>query len=176
MAATEAKSKQQQWRGLSANDIESLAIVADTIHPILPERDEVFAERANLFPEGCLALINDSDQLVGYAISHPIKRFQTPSLDTLLGQIDPDADQYYIHDLAILPEYRGAGFARVCIDRLLAVGREYETTCLISVYGTERFWERFGFVKVEVGEELREKSRDYGDDAVYLERKSDVDA
>lgn len=162
------------WREMSVNDIENLVRVADKIHPDLPESDEVFAERVKLFAKGCLALVErDGEELCGYVISHPIRYRQPPVLDSLLAEIAPDADQYYIHDLAILPEVRGCGLAQGCIKRILGIAQRYPTTCLISVYGTATFWGRFGFVSVEVGEELREKLANYGDDAVYLERKNE---
>lgn len=121
------------WRELSLSDVKSVASVADNIHPDLPERDEVFAERIQLFPEGCLALSESrSNDLCGYVISHPISRLQPPALNSLLGAIAFEADQYYIHDLAILPRFRGCGFAQECMDKLSAIARRYPTTCLIS--------------------------------------------
>jgi hypothetical protein len=96
------------WRPLTPEDVSSLLLVASQIHPDLSERFEVFAERVKLFPKGCLALTDrNTKALVGYAISHPIRHRQPPALDILLGEIDRDANQYYIHDLAILPDYSG---------------------------------------------------------------------
>lgn len=106
-----------RWRRLSAEDIPRLAQVADAIHPGLPESNEVFLERVVLFPEGCMALVDENGNLSGYAISHPIRYRQIPPLDYLLGGIAPDADQYFIHDLAILPESRGFGYAQQCIGQ-----------------------------------------------------------
>ena len=92
------------WRQLSASNIDSLVRIANKHHPDLPENAQVFAERLNLFPEGCLALMETSnDELYGYVISHPIRRRQPPALNSLLGDIAFDADQYYIHDLVIVP-------------------------------------------------------------------------
>ena len=162
------------WRELSVNNIESLVRVADKIHPDLPERDEVFAERVKLFPRGCLGLVEGkSNELCGYVISHPIRYLQPPALDSLLGEIASDADQYYIHDLAILPKLRGRDLARECINKLFATAKQYPTTCLISVYGTQHFWSRFGFVPVQLDGVLQKKLLDYGDDATYLERKNE---
>ena len=128
------------WRGLSVNDIKSLARVADKIHPDLPESDEVFAERVELFPEGCLALLEGKDnEFCGYVISHPIMHHHPPALNKLLGEIASDADQYHIHDLVILPKLRGRGLAQECINKLFAIAKRYPTTCLISVYGTGPF-------------------------------------
>jgi len=172
-AESPAKAK-AAWRELSVNDIESLVRIADKIHPDLPESDEVFAERIKLFPEGCLALVEgEDDELCGYVISHPIRRRQPPALDSLLGEIAPDADQYYIHDLAILPKARGHGLAQECINKLFAIAKRFPTTSLVSVYGTAPFWGRFGFVPGENDEVLEKKLLDYGDDATYLERKNE---
>lgn len=158
------------WRRLTESDIPSLFQIASAVHPSLPERPEVFSERIALFPEGCLALVDPvSNTLCGYAISHPILRQQPPALDSLLDEIAQGADQYYIHDLAILPEARGGGLAKEGVERLLDVGREFRLTGLVSVYGTDGFWDRFGFVRTKGGG-VQEKVREYGEDAVFMER------
>ena len=174
---TQSVHASASWNELSINDIKDLARVADKIHPDLPESDEVFAERVELSPEGCLGLWEGKgshNELCGYVISHPIKHRQPPALNSLLGKIASDADQYYIHDLAILPKFRRRGFAQDCIKRLVAiVAKRYATTCLIAVYGTEPFWRGFGFVRVHGDGVLGGKVREYGDDAVFLERKNE---
>lgn len=164
------------WRSLSANDIHNLVRVAGKIHPDLPEDDEVFAERVELFPEGCLALVeegDDGDELCGYIISHPIIRRQPPALNKRLGKIAPNADQYYIHDLVILPRARGCGLAQECLEKVFAIAGQFSTTSLVSVYGTASFWGRFGFLPETVDENLRKKLAEYGEDAVYLERRNE---
>jgi GNAT superfamily N-acetyltransferase len=160
------------WRKLSGDDIGGLVRVADEVHPELPESDAIFAERVRLFPEGCLALIDDeSGELCGYIISHPIYNRQPPRLNRLLGDIASGADQYYIHDIAILLEVRGHGYAREIIETILSVAGRFPTTSLVSVHGTSSFRSRFGFKKLEkIDEALQTKSLDYGTSAVYLER------
>ena len=171
---TQPVHAEASWCELSVNDIKSLARVAGKIHPDLPESDEVFAERVELSPGGCLGLWEGKgNELCGYVISHPIKHRQPPALNSLLRKIASDADQYYIHDLAILPKLRGRGLAQECINTLFTIAKRYPTTCLISVYGTEPFWSRFGFVPVQIDDVLGKKLQGYGDDAVYLERKNE---
>ena len=104
-----------QWRGLRADDVPRLVKIAEEIHPELFEREEVFRERVTLFPEGCMALVDEHASLCGYAISHPIRLRQIPPLNRLLGDTNVGAEQYFIHDIAILPEYRGLGHARQCV-------------------------------------------------------------
>ncbi|KAH9902330.1 acyl-CoA N-acyltransferase [Xylariomycetidae sp. FL2044] len=160
------------WRQLTANDIKALARVADIVHTDLPESNHVFEERAKLFPEGCLALVDNNGELCGYAISHPIRRRDPPALDTLLGgEIAPGADQYYIHDVCVLPAWRGRGLASQAINRLLVVAERFQSACLVAVYGTAPFWGRYGFrAPPSVDEGLSAKIRGYGDGAAYLER------
>lgn len=162
------------WRPLTPNDIAGLMQVANETHPDLPERPEVFINRVSLFPAGCLALEDeDGGQLCGYAISHPIRPRCPPALDSVLLEIPADADHYYIHDVAILPRLRGRGLAAQCVARLLSGTARYPVAALVSVYGTEAFWGRFGFSPAVMGEDLAGKLREYGEDAVYLERVMD---
>ncbi|KAH7071044.1 hypothetical protein FB567DRAFT_213841 [Paraphoma chrysanthemicola] len=159
-----------KWRSLLPSDIKSLIQIADQIHTDLPESHDVFSERLNLFPDGCLALENiTTRKLCGYAISHPIKHQQPPDLDTFLNQIPADTDQYYIHDVAILPEFQGRGYAQECIEKLLATAKSYASIGLVSVYGTASFWSRHGFHPVQVDEAMTRKMKGYGDDAQWLE-------
>jgi GNAT superfamily N-acetyltransferase len=158
------------WRALTPVDIESLASIANIIHPGLPESPQVFLERITLFPSGCLALVDhSSNKLAGYAISHPIKHHQPPALDSLLETLHPAADQYYIHDLAILPEWQGKGYAKTCVEQILRVAEGYKTIGLVSVYGTATFWGRFGFKSVAMDDGLKDKLLAYGEDAVFIE-------
>jgi ribosomal protein S18 acetylase RimI-like enzyme len=159
------------WRPLLLSDIEKLVRVAAEVHPELPESHQVFAERLALFPEGCLALVED-DSFCGYAISHPIRQCQLPELDCMLGEVDPGADQYYIHDIAILPALRGRGLASVGVQKLLAIADRYPSTCLVSVYGTERFWGSFGFIKCPTSSALRTKLLSFGESATFLQRSN----
>ncbi|KAL4939746.1 hypothetical protein BDV06DRAFT_32286 [Aspergillus oleicola] len=163
------------WRNLTAKDIEGLMRVADAIHPGLPESSHVFTERIKLYPEGCLALEDMDGRICGYAISHPIRHHQPPALDALLKEVASDADAYYIHDIAILPRFRGGGLAAECVNRLLEVASRsgFRVCCLVSVYGTEAFWARYRFVQEQVEDHLLEKLRGYGDDATYLSRSND---
>jgi hypothetical protein len=46
----------------------------------------------------------------------------------------------------------------------------YSTSCLVSVYGTSRFWSRFKFYPTATDEVLQGKIDHYGQDAAFLER------
>ncbi|KAK3386170.1 hypothetical protein B0H63DRAFT_474301 [Podospora didyma] len=167
------------WRQMTLDDLKSVMEIADKVHPNLPESEHVFAERVTTFPEGCLVLLDNEKEtlIVGYTISHPIRHRQPPALDgpMLKGRLDPLAvDQYYIHDLAILRDWRGFGFATEGLAVIAKVADRYPTTCLISVYGTEPFWRLFGFQQPPGGIDaaLSDKVKGYGEDAVFLEGRA----
>ncbi|KAL2143052.1 hypothetical protein VTI28DRAFT_392 [Corynascus sepedonium] len=171
------------WRPMTEHDISGVMRVAEEVHRSLPEQESTFRERLSLFPDGCMVLIREEekdDQMLpmvgGYLISFPIRHGRPPALDQPLGETPPDSNQYYIHDLAILPAFRRGGAGTQCIHRVLdsPVVRKYLTTCLISVYGTAPFWVRFGFVRPEPPTDVAmiEKLCSYGPDAVYLLRRN----
>lgn len=157
-----------KWRAMSADDLDAVLALADRSHPELPESRAVFAERLALFPKGCLLLDGDRRGIGGYAVSHPIRRFAPPALGALLGSLPADADQFYIHDVVVEPSRRGAGAAAAAVARLLDLASDFDTTALVSVYGTVGFWSRFGFAPSL--EDMTAKLRPYGADAVYLVR------
>ncbi|KAK4038410.1 acyl-CoA N-acyltransferase [Parachaetomium inaequale] len=159
------------WRPMIVNDIPGVMRVADEIHRDLPEHEPVFRERLELFPDGCYVLAQDNE-IGGYVVSFPIHHGKPPALNQILREIPADADQYYLHDLAILPAFRGRGAAAEGIKKVFEVAKRYPTTCLISVYGTVPFWERFGFTPELVDTVMEEKLRGYGADATYLVRRN----
>lgn len=158
-----------EWRPMREHDLAAVLDVANAVHQGLPEREVVFAERLSLFPEGCLVL-SGGTTVEGYAVSHPIRRFRPPALDTLLGGLPHHADDYYIHDVAVAPRRRGGGHAAAAIDRLLDLARAYETASLVSVYGTAEFWARFGFAPAT--RDMGDKLSAYGASAVYMLRRN----
>jgi len=160
---------------MTSADVPRVVAIADEIHASLPESAPVFAERVTLFPQGCFVYSlspHSEHEIVGYALSFPICAGTPPALDTFLGEISSGADQYYIHDVAVLPSFRASGAASEVVRRMLDVAKAcgHATTGLISVYGTVNFWGRFGFTLQEVDEALEEKLRGYGPEAKYMVR------
>lgn len=157
------------WREMREGDLEGVMALAAVVHPGLPERIEVFADRLAIFPAGCQVLASEAG-IEGYAVSHPARLFEPPPLDEVLGALPPDADGYYIHDVVVSPRLRGAGHARIGVYHALDAGAAFTETGLIAVYGTMPFWERFGFA--DRTKSVRpEKLRLYGPDARYMVRR-----
>jgi predicted N-acetyltransferase YhbS len=157
------------WESMIPAHLAGVKALADRVHPGLPERIEVFADRLSAYPAGSRVLVR-SGAVAGYAVSHPARLHAPPPLDHLLGTIGADADSYYIHDVVVAPELRGQGLARKGVEALLATV-PYSATALVSVYGTMPFWAGFGFVD-ETRALAPGKLVPYGEGARYMVRRT----
>lgn len=154
---------------MTPGDLDAVVAMAAVCYPDHPEDRAVFAERLALFPQGCLVL-DGGDGPEGYVLSYPWHADAAPALNALVGAMPPDAETYYLHDLAILPSGRGQGHPRSALAWLSdGPAREFPAISLVSVNGTVPFWQAHGF-------ELRDppgmaaKLASYGADARFLVR------
>ncbi len=159
------------WRLMTAQDLAPVQILADTIHLAHPEDRQVFAERLRLYPQGCFALEEDG-RLIGYALSHPWHFGAPPALNSLLRDIPSDATTYYVHDVALLPEARGKGYAAQAGERIArhAGSAGFSHLSLVAVNNSQAFWERLGFHATSVPG-LEDKLLTYGPEAVLMVRE-----
>jgi GNAT superfamily N-acetyltransferase len=130
----------------------------------------VLAEKQRLYPTGAWLCERDG-AACGYFLTHPWHADSIPPLDTLLGAIPEDAGTYYLHDLALLPEARGAGAAREAVATALrhATAEGFGTASLVAVNGSQRFWALQGFAVADVPH-LSDELRDYEPGARYMRR------
>jgi len=131
---------------MGRSDLPLAEAIAERVHPTLPEDPAVFAERLALFPHGCL-MLEDGGKCSGYAIAHPWRLTQPPALNTFLGGLPAEADTLFLHDLALLPEARGAGFAGIAVrllaERATALG--LAAMSLVAAGTSHAFWRHHGF-------------------------------
>ncbi|WP_431203862.1 GNAT family N-acetyltransferase [Bradyrhizobium betae] len=158
------------WRPARTTDLPAIGAIAARIHPDLPERPDVFAEKMRLYPDGCRVLVADN-AIAGYGLAHPWRQHRIPPLDSFLERLPDDADCLYVHDVAVLPDFRG-GAARDYVATIETLARASHITALalVSVYATRPLWERLGFRPVMADAELRAKLASYGDSATYMLR------
>ena len=157
-----------QLEPLLFHDLDRLNAVAQGIHPGLPERPAVFAEKIGLFPEGCRKFLWQG-QMLGYGIAHPWQRDAIPPLDAFLRTLPSNPDCLYLHDVALAPEARGKGGLQRYMDYIKGVARVQglASLALVSVYGTAGMWSRFGFAESD-SEPLHDKLMSYGNGARYM--------
>ncbi len=158
------------WRPATLADVADVTRLSKAHLGPYAEGDDVFAERIRLAPEGCFVLAAPG-QTVGYFFSHPWQRAKPPALHQMLGGIPGDADCWYVHDVAVDAAARGGGVvADICARAFeIALAKGHRTAMLVAVSGADRYWRRLGFVDATT-DALRLKLKDYGDDAVYMER------
>jgi GNAT superfamily N-acetyltransferase len=158
------------WRPMTSHDLTRVHVLADAIHVSHPEDPEVLAERQRLYPQGCFILVEDGSA-IGYALTHPWRFAEPPPLNRLLGATPSPATTYYIHDVALLPEARGKGYAAQITDRLLAHARKagFDNLSLVAVNKSQVFWEKTGFRVIAVPG-LEAKLASYGPDAALMVR------
>lgn len=156
------------WRNMTHADLSAIKRVADVVHQDFPEGDAVFAERLRLYAAGCFVLSDDA-QLAGYAVSHPWTYRKPPALNSLLQIIPPEADTYYIHDIALLGEARRSGSASEIVRTLVDHARDgsFSNLSLIAVSGSSLFWQRHGFSIVS-DPDIDGKLQSYGRDARFM--------
>lgn len=159
------------WRALSPGDLPGVLAVAAQVHAAYPEDAAVFAERLRLYRLGC-HVYEAGGRLVGYVLSHPWADRAAPALNSLLGALPASPATYYIHDLALLPDARGAGAGSAIVAALVAQARaeNLPTLSLVAVHESEGFWRRHGFETV-VDAALAEKLRSYDESARFMVRR-----
>ena len=134
-------------RALTAGDVAAIAgLEAVVYEPSLHVSDEAFLRLIEIYPEGALGCFDD-DGLCGYAFAVPLTAGSILDLREPLPAVPPDADTFYIHDVAVAPRCRGAGVGRILVRGLLDLARTARFTRaeLVAVQGAAPFWERFGF-------------------------------
>jgi len=167
---SETGAGQAIWRPMTAGDVVAVMAVADIVHPTFPEGAAVYHDRLALFPDGCLVATEPGGRIVGYALAYPAPLGAPPPLDTMLGALLPEADAIYLHDIAILPDWRGQRLADGAVDHVLRLADgAVMPVMLVSVYGTAPYWGRFGFAAPLLALEP-EKLATYGEGAVYMIR------
>lgn len=153
-----------RWRPARAADAEAVAALAAAVLGPYGEDAAVYAERIALAPDGCLVLAR-GDEILGHFLSHPWPRGAVPEINAMLGAIPAGADGWYVHDVVIVPEARGGGFAAAALEAVAAAARARDISLLtlIAVGGADRFWRRLGF-------EPGAAARPLAADKVYMER------
>ena len=158
------------WRPMTTGDLAAVEAIAAIVHPGFFERPEIFAECLRLYPQGA-RLLARGETALGYELSHPWRDQAVPALDSLLGELPAGAQNYYLHDLALLPEARGTGAAGRLVAELIAHATKagFFRMSLVAVNSSQDFWRRQGFSALDIPE-LRQKLASYEADAAFMVR------
>jgi GNAT superfamily N-acetyltransferase len=138
------------WRAMAPADVAAVVSIAAMVHPGYPEDAAVLAERQALAPGYCLVLAGQG-KILGYALAHPWAG-PPPPLNRLLGALPARPAALHLHDIALLPEARGAGHGAVALGLLLAAASAagLAAATLIAIAGKEGHWRRQGFMPLDL--------------------------
>lgn len=114
-------------------------------------------------PESCYGVLA-GDRLVGYGISFPWHESRDVVLNSLLTPIAGDPEVLYIHDIAVVPEYRGFGIGSELLHLMVAdaILLGLRSVVLVAVSGSSTYWARDGF------KELKGSVEGYGEGALKM--------
>lgn len=142
-----------QWRPMRPDDLAVVTDISATVHGVYAETRDTYAERLALYPAGCLVLAQGTAP-AGFLVSHPWHAGQSPALNQQLGAIPHENVDYYLHDIALLPDTRGSGAGKAALAFVIAHARAhgFERVSLVAVNGADRFWSAQGFDHVEPAE------------------------
>lgn len=134
-------------RPLSAHEVARVVeIQRDAYADHLQEDADAFHAKRDMYPDGFIgAFVNN--ELAGYSISFPWFQDTAVSLHSTNALPNKEFDCYYMHDVAVLSQFRGMGIADKLVNRCLATARSLglHTVRMVTVQGGENIWSRYGF-------------------------------
>ena len=137
-----------------AADLPAMAVVEQSAYPAaVHEGAGVLGAHLSLDPEGAWVACAAGGAVVGYILSHPLPLAACPmEIDgqPLAGGARPAAETLYLHDIAVLPQFRAAGAGRQLLARVEGWARELglPTITLTAVCGAWDHWARRGFTEL----------------------------
>lgn len=136
-------------RNLYFTDIDKIVNIQYSCYSLdYHEPKEVFLEIMKAFPEGATGAFINGD-LAGYIFFHPFSKNKVKPLHFLLS-LSGYEDCMYLHDIAILHNYRSLGISEMLLAKFNAETEKHnmDTQTLVGVQNSMNFWMKKGFVVV----------------------------
>jgi len=123
-----------------------LAVQRECYCDQLIENGSTFELKIRKCARGCLGLQRDA-RIGGYVFCQPWWLGEALPLDDTAPALPDACDCLYIHDLAVIPAWRGTGAAKELLDGVFALAAEMRLRKfgLVAVQSSERFWAGWGF-------------------------------
>ena len=155
-------------RPMQAADAEAvLAIQRAAYPPPFHESWAVLGAKLALYAAGCW-VAEAAGRPCAYLFSHPGLSTRPATLHGALAALPAAPDCHYLHDLALHPAHQGAGLGSRLRAQAVAQARSagFHQLALVAVQGSRPFWERQGFVPLELPQP--EGLQSYGADALAM--------
>lgn len=143
-----------------------ISIQSQVYTTIEPESEDVLRSKQRLGQEFCLVITDNHHRLAGYCLAHPWTD-QSIVLDHIYEPTITPA-LLYIHDLAILPMYKGKKLGSFVVEHLLHSAKKVQLpkAKIVSLAQARYFWEKIGFKEIQTPVD-----ESYGKDAITMVRK-----
>ncbi|QDE32223.1 MULTISPECIES: GNAT family N-acetyltransferase [Shewanella] len=145
-----------------------MAIQAQCYVELTPESLSVMQSKWQTSPSSCW-VFEHNNQMLAYALVHPWRQGDAPSLDTEInGQIN--ADSWYLHDMAISPSAQGMGIGKKLFNYIVKQAKTLAVNGigLVAVQGAHTYWQKQGFKPDSTSVKLTKSLDSYPAGACYL--------
>lgn len=150
-------------RPMRAEDLPAVRRIRSEVYPSTQnESDGVLLSRLQIGRRTCFVVCEDRD-VRGYLIGHP----WDTSLPLPSVALDPPGSlrTAFVHDLALLPAYRGKGFSVPLVEHFMHRAlTDLGSASLVAVNDSVAFWGRRGFRAEDQVHGLFA----YGENAVFM--------
>lgn len=158
---------------LQPEDLDQIVDVQSKIYsPDLHEEYSFYANRLQLAPSSCWKASDQQGRIQGYLISYPWRGDNPPALGHALQALPEAADQWFIHDCALLPSAQGKGWSK----QLLRHGVQFARTrglrwsSLVSLGQARDYWQAQGYSVVQAQAEQADHLLAYGPQSCMMRR------
>lgn len=173
-----------RFRIASENDISSIMKIENSSFISgISEREDVFSERIDVFPDGFYLLeVNNisagyiSTEIWDYKEEADFESFKLGH--SIKEKHNPLGNELYISSIALLPDFRGRGFGeamfRECRDRIINNNKNIESEILIASEDWTKpikLYEACGFHKIYTFKNFFTHKNDHNADGIVM-RKS----
>ena len=162
---------------MTHSDLDMVLAIQHKAHqPFFYESRAAFSSRLNLFPAGCWIETRGS-RAAGYLVSHPWSLSNPPELHAQPTSLPKIPDCFYVHDLAVDPNFHGGGIGQDLAEKALSLSRAYNeqfsirATALIAIGDSFSFWTDLGFRQLNaLSPATKKKLVFYGNNARLMVR------
>lgn len=160
-------------RPLNNADVDSLLHVQTVCYgdAFLESRD-TFVQRLDSPHQCSIGVVQDSNPaLQAYLAAYWSNPGKITPLDGPFTTPSAGTQVLYLHDMSVLPQLAGQGIARHLVQHLMDKARARGVTqaALVSVQGSQAYWERQGFsVSCVTNSQQLMHLHTYGEDALYM--------
>ena len=160
-------------RPLNLHDVESLLHLQTICYgDDFLESREVFAHRLACAHHCSIGAVREGEPaLQAYLAAYWSNPGKVTPLNGVFSQPEPGEQVLYLHDMSVLPAWAGQGIARCLVQTLKAQARArgVRQAALVSVQGSQAYWERQGFQIATVHDAQQlQHLQTYGAGALYM--------